>query len=267
MRLRPCGLLLSCACEIVLLAANNVPWQTKNFKDWTHEDARAVMTDSPWAKRVPMPSGGRPTVTVIEPGSNVNAPPSASLGNPANSTTGVNMSVPSIGGSNGPAESNGTHNLPATPTPSGVVANTGAPALPSSLTIIWASATPVRLAVLKLRSGPNIPTDNDISRMSRPRQNYVIAVVGLPAPEAGSDPKALATSAYLTTRDRPALRAIDSDYKRIGNSDVYFFGFSRASLPLSEADREVEFKMAMGKIEIKKKFELADMQYKGQLAL
>jgi len=63
------------------------------------------------------------------------------------------------------------------------------------------------------------------------------------------------------------VQAIDSDYRRIGNADVYFFRFAKESLPISVADRQVEFKMALGKIEVKKKFELGEMQYKGRLAL
>ena len=64
-------------------------WQGKKFEDWTVQDAQSVMTDSPWSKKIPMPAGGRPAMTVIEPGNN-GAPPTASLGNPATATTGLN---------------------------------------------------------------------------------------------------------------------------------------------------------------------------------
>jgi hypothetical protein len=267
MRLQNCGVFVSLACAMALLAASNDAWQSKDFKTWTADEAQALMVDSPWAKRIPLPASGRPSVTVIEPGSNVTSPPAASLGNPSNTTTGANMSMPSIGGSNGPADTNGSHNLSPTPTPSGIAPNLGAPSPPSTVTIIWASATPIRLAVLKLRSGSNPPTDVEISHASHERPNYVIAVIGLPPPEGGSDPKALAGRAFLETKGKPPLQAADSDYRRIGNSDVYFFRFQRTSLPLSAANHEVEFKMSMGTIELKKKFELAEMQYKGQLAL
>jgi hypothetical protein len=259
--------LASFACGMALLAATNTSWQNKDFKSWTAEDARALMTDSPWAKRIPLPASGRPSVTVIEPGSNVTSPPAASLGNSSNTTSGANMSVPSIGGSNGAGDPDGMHNVSSTPTPSGVAANTGAPSPPSTVTIIWASATPVRLAVLKLRSATNPPSDSEITHASHVRPNYVIAVVGLPAPAGGSDPKALAEGAFLETKGKSPLQAADSDYRRIGNSDVYFFRFPRISLPLSPENREVEFKMSMGGIELKKKFALTEMQYKGQLAL
>lgn len=261
------GVLLLFACGVVCLAAGSAAWQHKDFSDWTDKDAQAVMTDSPWAKQMPMPASGRPGVLVMEPGSNVTSPPAASLGNASNTTTGANMSNPSIAGSNGPAAQNSNRNSSGTATPSGVTNNTGAPAPPSLLTVIWASATPVRLAVLKLRSGANQPTPDQVAHASAERAHYVIAVVGLPAPEDGLDPKALAARAFLNLKGKAPLQAVDSDYRRIGNSDVYFFRFVKAAVPISAADREIEFKMAWGQIEVKKKFDLGEMQYKGQPAL
>ncbi|MGA8026014.1 MAG: hypothetical protein WB992_02640 [Bryobacteraceae bacterium] len=252
----------------ILLSFAVGAWQTKDFKDWTDQDAQLIVTDSPWAKQMPMPVSGRPDTVVIEPGANGAPAPTASLGNPANSTTGTNMTVAGNAGSSaGPADRSGTHDLPTTPTPSMVSGNTGAPAPQSRLTIIWASAIPVRLAVLKLRSSGKTPTDEQVANAAKERANYVLAVVGLPAPEGGSDPKALATSAFLSVSGKAPLVANDSSYRRIGNSDVYFFHFTRASLPITAADREAQFRLTMGKMEIKRKFVLKDMQYQGQLAL
>ncbi len=267
MHRRRCAFLICFASVTALVTATNTPWLTKEYQNWTREDALSLMTHSPWAKSLPMPSSGRPDVMVLEPGSNVSSPPAASLGNPANTTTGANMSVPSIGGSDGPAQSNGLHTLPSAATPSGISRNTGAPEAPAVITVIWASAAPVRLAVLKLHSGANLPTEAEIHHALNPRPHYVIAVVGLPAPAPGSDPKALATVAFLSVKGKPALAAMDSDYRRIGNSNVYFFRFDRNALPLSAADGAVEFKTKIAGIDLKKKFELAEMQYKGQLAL
>jgi hypothetical protein len=261
------GFLLLFACGAGYVIAGTAPWESKDFSDWTDKDAQAVMTDSPWAKQMPMPASTRPGVMVIEAGSNAASAPAASLGNAANTTSGSNMSNPAVAGSTGPAQSATPRNVSTAPTPSGLAANTGAPAAPDVLTVIWASAAPIRLAVLKLRAGANKPTEEQIAHASAERASYVIAVVGLPPPEGGSDPKALAQSAYLQLKGRPALRAVDSDYRRIGNSDVYFFHFPKASLPISTAEREVEFKMSLGRVEVKKKFDLGEMKYHGQLAL
>ena len=267
MRRRKARVLFLFACGVACLAAGSAAWQNKDFTDWTEKDAQVVMTASPWAKQMPLPASARTGVMVIETGSSAASPPAASLGNPANTTTGANMSNPSIGGSNGPAEQNGNRNVSPAATPSTVTPNAGAPAPPSLLTVIWASATPVRLAVLRLRSGAKPPAPDQVARASAERPHYIIAVVGLPAPEGGSDPKALAQGAYLNLKGKAPLQAIDSDYRRIGNSDVYFFRFLKSALPISAADREVEFKVAFGQTEVKRKFDLGEMQYKGQLAL
>lgn len=268
MNVRAAGLAVVLASGGLLLAAvKGGVWQNKAFQDWTDEDARSILTDSPWAKPVPMPVSGRPGIVVIEPGANGATPPTASLGNPANTTSGTNMTNSGNPGSQGPAETGGLHNLPSTPTPSAISGNTGAPAGQAGVTIIWASAIPIRLAVLKLRSGANTPTEDEIQRVKHERPNYVIAVVGLPAPEGGSDPKALANDAFLTIRGKAPLMANDSSYRRIGNSDVYFFRFTRASLSISSTDEQVEFRMTMGRIELKRKFDLRGMQYQGQLTL
>ncbi len=261
-------LLLSfAAAAICLLAAATATWPNKDFKQWTDKDAQAIMTDSPWAKQMPMPAFGRPGVVYLEPGANGAPPPSASLGNPSNTTTGNNMSVAGNPGSAGPADPTGTHNLPNAPTVSSASGSTGAPVPLPPLTIIWASATPVRLAVLKLRMGANTPTDEEIQNANRVRPNYVIAVIGLPAPEGGSDPKALASRAFLTVKGKAPVAANDSTYRKIGNSDVYFFRFPRTSLPIAVSDQQVEFRMTMGKIEVKRRFDLKDMQFQGELTL
>lgn len=268
MRIERSALLLtfSFAGALVFGAGASV-WQNKEFKKWTEKDAQTIMTDSPWAKQMPMPAYGRPGVVVMEPGQNGAPPPTASLGNPSNTTAGSNMSVAGNPGSAGPANPDGIHNLPTTQSQSGVAEPAPAPIPQPPLTIIWASATPVRLANLKLRSGANAPTNGEIENAMKERPNYVIAVVGLPPPEGGSDPKALAGSAFLTVKGKPAVVANDSTYRKIGNSDVYFFRFVRTSLPIATSDQQVEFKMSLGNVEIKRRFDLKEMQYQGQLAL
>ncbi len=251
----------------MLLAAVTGVWQDKDFKDWTDQDARSIMRDSPWAKRIPMPAGGRPAMMVLEPGSNGAAPPSAAMGNPSSTTTGTNMTSAAYPGSSSPSDTTGAHPRQTAQTPSGMAASAGAPTQEPPITIIWASAAPIRLAVLKLRSAGNPITDEQIGHATRVRENYVIAVAGLPAPDGDFDPKALAKNAFLIVKGKSKLAAATSDYRKIGNSDVYFFHFSRSALPIAVTDQEVQFRMKMGSVQVNRKFELQDMQYRGQLAL
>ena len=250
----------------LLLGAATAPWRDKQFNDWTTADALVIMRRSPWAKSTPMPAGGRSGLTVLENGDSDAPPPSAALGNPSNTTTGANMSVAGNPGSAGPADPSGTHELP-TSQNSSSAASAAAPYPEKGLTVIWASATPVRLAVLKLRSGANPPAQAEVDRAIRATRDYVIAVVGLPAPETGSDAGALKSGAFLSVRGRAPLMATSSDYRRIGNADVYFFHFPRTALAISVNDRQVEFRMTFGRMEVRKRFDLGEMQYQGQLAL
>jgi hypothetical protein len=157
--------------------------------------------------------------------------------------------------------------LPTAPTPSGVRPSPGAPTPQPTITVIWASATPIRLAVLKLRSKSEPPSEAQVDRAKQARDRYVIAVVGLPAPPPGADPKTLASGAFLSVKGKPAVQAGESDYRRIGQEDVYFFRFTRESLPISANDRQVEFKLKFGPMNIKTRFDVNEMKYQGQLAL
>jgi hypothetical protein len=133
--------------------------------------------------------------------------------------------------------------------------------------VIWASATPIRLAILKLRSGTTPPSQQEVENANKPHDYYVIAVSGLGSPDDDFNPQALARKASLTIKGKPSIAAADSNYRRIGDSDVYFLRFRRDALPIDFSDQQVEFKMIFGTMEIKRKFALKDMQFRGRLAL
>lgn len=254
----------SALLAVALAAASSTAgWQSKNFEEWTVEDAQSVMTDSPWSKKIPMPAGGRPAVTVLDQG-NSGAPGTASLGNPANATTGLNTTSAGNAGGTGSGDSAG-RNLPTSSRPSTMAPSVGAPEQAPPLTIVWASAAPVRLAILRLRSGQGTVRAAEIAKAHTANEFYVIAVSGLPVLDV--DGKSLWQKAYLTVKGRTQERAAESNYRKIGGSDVYFFRFRREGFPLTATDKEVEFKVSVGSVEVKRKFSLRDMQYEGNLAL
>lgn len=259
------GRLLALASASAILLASTVTevWN-RDSATWTDKDAREIVTHSPWARELPMPLSQRGNTAYLEPGVNASSPPTAALGNPADTTTGANMST-AAAGSSGPAERNGS--LSNTHTPSLASAPVGAPATQPILRVIWASALPVRLAVLRLRFGSTPPTAAQIAAAEKERPNYVIAVVGLPAPQPNSDVKTLAADASLRLRGKSPVLATTCDYRRIGASDVYFFPFPKTSLPITTTDGEVEFKLSTGRLELKEKFHLDAMRFRGRLAL
>jgi hypothetical protein len=233
-----------------ILLGSAVPefWNAKDPASWTHADAEQMMSSSPWAKQKSMPISERPAVSYVDgdPSVNATSPPSAQLGN----------LTPARNGTQPTARSSSLA--------SGI---DGAPLAQPVLKIIWASAQPVRLAALKLRAQKGEPTAEQFAKVQKDWPNYVIAVVGLAPPEAGSNTKALASGAFLSVHGKPAVVSSDSDYRRIGNSDVYFFRFPKTALPLTLSDEEALFKLTMGKMNLNQKFRLSEMTYQGRLAL
>ncbi len=238
-------------------------WQVKDFQEWTVNDARRILADSPWAKPVPADANGRPSVTIIENGQNLASAPAASLGNPSNSTTGTNMSSPATSPNPAPGTQTSTHAT--APALSGSELNPGAPEPAHVVTIIWASSTPVRLAVSKLRAKENALTAEQIQRARTEREDYVMAVVGLPPP-GNSDVTKLSSQAALRVNGRRSLACTRSDYRRIGDADVYFFHFPKSET-ISTADQYAEFRLAFGAVRLARKFELSSMTFEGKLAL
>jgi hypothetical protein len=258
-------ILIGC-CAAVFGAAVPEVWNTKDFSAWTEKDAQLIMTSSPWVKERPMPVSGRPNVTVIDPNVAASTAPTAALGNPSNASGGPNMSTSGAVGST--TVSPGRNDQTATPQTNSLHGpSAGAPAVQPALKIIWASALPIRLAVLRSRSGSSTPDPDQVARAKQDWKNYVIAVVNLPVPENGIDPKSLAPSASLSAHGKPAEIASESSYRKVGNDDVYFFSFPKASLPLAASDGEVEFKLNTKQANLRQKFQLSSMSFGGQLAL
>ena len=69
------------------------PWLNKDFKDWTEKEASALVTESPWAKVMPLPSTDRPSQMVLDGSADAGPQSTAATGyNSANSsTTGANQ--------------------------------------------------------------------------------------------------------------------------------------------------------------------------------
>ncbi|HEX4231056.1 MAG TPA: hypothetical protein VHZ07_20435 [Bryobacteraceae bacterium] len=244
-----------CASSTFLVCAAT-PWLTKDFKDWTERDASALVTDSPWARVMPLPSTDRPEQMVLEGSPDAGPQSSAALGN--------NSSNSSITSANQGPEGGNPNRSPVL-TPAALTQSTGAPAIEPTITIIWASALPVRLAELKLRTKESQPTETQIQAAMKPREHYTIVVVGLPEPDNLAQVSALAPTASIASH-RKAIPCSTSDFRKLGDRNIYIFRFPK-TVTFAPDDREVEFRVTLGRMQIRKKFELRDMTYRGKLAL
>ena len=213
------------------------------------------MTASPWAKVMPLPSTDRPSQMVLE------GPPSA--GPQSTAALGNNSANTSLTGS-GQGSENGNTGRTQVLTPATVSQSTGAPAIQPTVTIIWASALPVRMAELTLRTHGH-PTDAEVENSKKPREHYVVVVLGLPAPDNLAQVNALAATASLGAHGK-TIPCLTSDFRKMNDRNIYIFRFPK-NPTLALEDREVEFRVTLGRMVLKKKFELRDMQYQGKLAL
>lgn len=142
---------------------------------------------------------------------------------------------------------------------------------PTTVTVQWESALPVRLAQAKLAGAAP-------DSASKPSKEYVIAVIGLPKSGLGpewsgnsgddSDNTKLADHLKVITvlsigGERLNPTKVELDQGRDARTVFHF----EKSEPVTLHDKDPEFRIATSSMEIKKKFPLKDMQYRGNLQL
>ena len=221
-------------------------WQEKDFTSWTAQQIEKMLSDSPWVKKV----------TVVIGSLREGALDSFHGGDAG------------LGGGGGRNAEGGT----------GVQRVRRV-----TLTVAWISALPVKQAMVRMQSvgqGAQIPPDQQ-RRLSQDEPLYTLAVVGLPVRG-----RALPLGTIDEIKARTALKPAGKD--RIPPEDIRVLSVPAWTLgagfkdgdqlvrveflfPKTSAivldDKEVEFSTKLGDVELTKKFKLADMMVRGQLAL
>ncbi len=231
-----------------LAAASGNFWDKKAPSDWNSEEIDKLITKSPWAKEA---SATAPA------GQNRQNPNSG--GNPQGGgyPGGYPGRYPGGGGVPGMG-------YPRRRYPGGGGRRTGTT---YKGTVRWESAQPV----LEARK----------TKLPEAFANhYVIAVVGFPAPGnrqqggGNGDGSARAGRKMLDNiKEASSLQAkgkdrVDADIvKQESGSSSFLIGFSKALMPLTTADKEVDFETRLGRLAIKAKFVPKEMKYRGGLAL
>jgi hypothetical protein len=154
--------------------------------------------------------------------------------------------------------------------------------------VTWTTALPMREALVREAIGLNGTVTRDAETfLSTAPGMYVIAVKISGGPASASY-AALAQevqkqTVLLRTDGRTSLNALTAEGRALdkagrliaddaasqaaeGGATVFVFQFSKG-LALTMLDREVEFVSKVGTLNIKKKFKMKDMVYKGELAL
>jgi hypothetical protein len=229
---------------------------------WTGPEVYQILNNSPWAK----------TLKVDVPG------PSDSFGNQGAGNTSSNAGALPPGAGGGGRRGYGGRSQ-TTYSSGGGRSNTSAPARsgPTEVTIQWQSALVVRMAAAK-KAGDTV----DVASF-KPLDEYVIAVIGLPitalgGPAASADSNNTlsaeqeqrledhvksSTSLLRSGHDPLTPTKIELDQGKDGRMLIHF----SKSDPIKASDKTVEFRLAMSRGELRKKFPLKEMEYRGKLEL
>jgi hypothetical protein len=233
---------LSVVAVVASLAAAELAWKSKPAVQWTEEDARQVLSASPWAKEIKAIVTRRLTEDQLREGGQMGQP--RGVGNEGVDPKGSGPTVsPNI--FTGPGgDDRGSRSY----------------AQPITLRVRWESALPVRLAELKSHQLEPPTLEGD---------GYRIAVYGIPGGFKG-DPKQLGeplkSQAAVKRDGKKDVRPVSVEVfqQDAGVVVVYLFPLSAEIVPM---DREIQFEAHIGRIVVVHNFELAEMEYMGKLEL
>jgi hypothetical protein len=253
------------------------PWDGKEPSQWTEKEIHKILADSPWAKPVSISlgSGGSPM------GGGRGG--RGGRGGGGGASSGAGMPDASSSTSMGGAPMGGEAGSPM----GGSAAQGGGPAPSITFIIRWQSALPVKQAYVRARMGAEAETSPQAKAfVEREEKQYVIVVEGsMPmrgdgrpgGPEgqgpAGGERKPpseemmnrVKESTTLSWKGHEGLHPEAVQLPQPGQT-ITVLRFPKTH-PVELEDKEVEFAMKRGDLEIKRKFRLKDMVYKGQLAL
>jgi hypothetical protein len=222
-----------------LLFAGDTSWKSKQAAEWTADDARTILSDSPWAK---------PLLAGLTPRQNEDQRrDSGSMGQPR----GV--------GYDGVGEKQVRPKLDL-PT---ILTKTYTAHATEYLPVLvrWESALPIRVAELKAgEAGP--PTLDG--------EGYRVAVYGIPGGNFKGDPQKLGEplkgAAALKREGKPDVRPsrVEVFQEQNGLVIVYLFPLSAE---LTRKDTFIEFGAQIGRVVIRQTFDVGEMLFRGALEL
>lgn len=240
----PSGRLPAClmAAAAMLLAADPV-WKSKPAAQWTEEDARLMLSASPWARQNRASITRRLTEDQLREAGQMGQPRGAGNEGVDPKGSGPTVSANVFAGPGGDDRS--ARSLPR----------------PITLQLRWETALPVRLAEMKA---------HEIEPPTLEGDGYQIAIYGIPSANIKGDPEVLGRPlknlAALKREGKKDVKPVSVEVfqREDGLVVVYLFPLSAE---ISKKDRQLEFEAQIGRIVIHQTFELSDMEFMGKLEL
>jgi hypothetical protein len=223
------------------LAAPGAGWKSKPMPEWTEDDARQIITDSPWAKVLKVP------VTHLE--------------GEDQRRDGGKMGQDHGIGYDGLLDDRHKEKLP---TSVGDLVKPETITRPTQLLTVqlrWESALPMRVAELKSHTvePPTLGGDG-----------YALAVYGIPNAHVKGEPEQLGEPlkrfAVLKREGKKDVKParVEVFARPDGAVIVYLFP---PSAEISKADGVFEFSATIGRVVINQSFNTGEMQFQGKLEL
>ena len=215
----------------LMLTGADQAWKTKQYPEWTDDDAKEVMTNSPWAKTV--------VATPLKPNGQT-AQPGSHRGRIGIGGFGIGRTGRRGGDDGGKATT---------------------PDQPATLTLRWESAQPMREAELKAR---------DTGAPDVADQFYAIAVYGIPRGAVTDDSKdrqdELKKLAVIKREGKKDVKPtrVDILLRDSGPLVVYFFS---KSAEFDWRDHGMTFEAQISRLKFSQAFSTDDMTFHGKLEL
>jgi len=246
-------ILVAASAALALCAAD--AWKNTDFTQWSPEDAKKVLTKSPWSKEV--------AVSLGMPGG---APSNSSGSRRGGGGMVGDGDLNSTGGGGGGSRRGGGGEGGGGSTPS------------MNVIIRWETAIPVKEALMKLNFGDKLPGKGEKGyTLDAPQNDYVISVTGLRMGGRGRSQEASTDQQSSSDRMKDQLMTGTQLFRKgkdpiaptnvvINSSNTAYIVFPKTDA-ISDDDKDVEFRLTMGRIQIKEKFSLKDMHFSGKLEL
>jgi hypothetical protein len=253
---------------ILLFAGTD--WSNKDASTWTDADVRAILNDSPWSKQARLSSGQ--SSDSGNGGGYGGGGGGGGLGSGGIGGGGMGGGMGG-GGMGGGGMGGGGRGM------GGNRGGMGRNSQPDvEVTVQWYSSKPVRLATQKRQSS------DAKAEPLQPLDHYVIAVVGFPSggsrrggdSDDGSDSQPggmsesmqdrIKDSSMLTRKGHDPIHPDKAAWDNSSGTRTLMLYFPKTDA-ITAADKDVEVQVAMGRMQLKKKFALKEMTYGGNLEL
>ncbi len=247
--------------SVALAAAGSQAWKDKRIAEWTEDDAKEVMTESPWAKTVTPSMSGNGNVSNGPQRSGGGMGRGGGIG-----VGGIGIGLPGMGGMGRRGGMGGGSprggGYPPGGQPRGTDDGRGSdPGSSPTLTVRWESALPIRVAEL---------ITHTLSPDSSDEGHYAIGVYGLPSRMVTTDSRTLAAQlkgqASLKRDGKKDLKPSRVDVLDLESGPVIIYLFPR-SAEITARDNRLEFDAKIGRLELKQAFYVDEMTFQGKLEL